>query len=332
MTQYNKCVLIGKFMPPHKGHEYMIRFAKNYSNNVHVIVDCLNTQTISPEQRKQWIEEEINGITVHALQQFMPQEPNEHPDFWNIWKNAIYESIGGKPDVLVASMDYGWKLSEVLECDFIPVDIARESIPISATLIREDLFNNWEFLMDSVKASLVKKFCILGPESTGKSVIGKKVADHFKTIYVPEYAKTIIEKQNGVFLEKNVAEFSFAQLSAEKALAKFSNKIMVCDSSALTTQIYGELVFNKCFENLNDIINSHKYEHVFLFYPDTPYFSDTHRNVLENPEQQRHEIFNTFENKLKQHNISYTVIKGDFLQKEKQIITYIENYLNNFQL
>jgi hypothetical protein len=41
-----------------------------------------------------------------------------------------------------------------------------------------------------------KKVCIFGPESTGKSTLAEKLAAHYRTVFVPEYAKELINKPN----------------------------------------------------------------------------------------------------------------------------------------
>jgi len=152
MKKYKNCLVIGKFMPPHKGHEYMIRFAQEFAEQVHVVVDCVKGQPMEPIVRKQWLEDEIRGIKAYALPNFMPQDPSETPDFWPIWKNALFNALDGvKPDLIVAAMDYGYELASVMDCEFIPVDISRESFPVSATMLRQNVYENWDFLIDSAK-------------------------------------------------------------------------------------------------------------------------------------------------------------------------------------
>lgn len=328
MKKYNHCLIIGKFMPPHKGHEYMIRFAQEYAQNVTVVVDCLKAQTISPEKRKQWLEEQIKGIEVKTLKSFMPQDPSETPDFWSIWKKNLLEVLNnGKPDVVVAAMDYGQQLAKVMECDFIPIDIARESFPVSATMLRDNVFENWDFLMDSAKPDYIKKVCLLGPESTGKSTAGKMLSHYFNTTYVPEYAKAIIDRQKGNFFKHNVEEVALAQINTEKALAKFTNKIMICDSSPLTTLVYSELLFNYRPQFLEELIIKNKYDLTLLFSPDTPFVQDTHRNVLNNPDEQRKEIFLKFKKELSYFGISYEVIEGSYEQRDEQLVHLLNNQL-----
>lgn len=331
MKKYKNCLVIGKFMPPHKGHEYMIRFAKENAENVHVVVDCLNTQTILPQKRKEWLEEQITGINVYAFDRFMPQEPSETPDFWTIWKNSLLEITHGvKLDLVVAAMDYGYELAKVMDCDFLPIDISRESIPVSATMIRSDIYSNWNFLMESVKSEYIQKFCFLGPESTGKSTLAAKIAQKLNCIYVPEYAKSILEKQGGYFLESNVETFVYSQIQTEKVLSRFSNQFLICDSSPITTQIYAELAFKKDFSWINEYIEKNTYKHIFLFKPDVPFVPAQHRQTLDNLALQktRDYIFDQFEAKLKNFGFPYTLVYGSFTERENIVLNGVHIYAN----
>lgn len=333
MKKYSHCLVVGKFMPPHKGHELLIRFAQESAEQVHVIVDCLANQTISPEQRKQWIVDQIPNVKVYALTEFMPQDPSETPDFWDIWKRTIQNTVAPHQlDLVVAAMDYGYELAEVLDCAFIPIDIDRESIPISATLIRGDMYQNFDYLMDSVKPSYVKKICFLGPESTGKSTLGKKVAQTLGSRYVPEYAKAILEKEVNGFCIHHVSTFVNEQIKLEKTLARFSNQFLICDSSAITTKIYAEMFFHESFSWIDEVIQENKYHHYFLFKPDTPFINAAHRINLNDVEPQeiikyREFEFNKFLTALNNFGFHYTIVDGDWAQREKIVLDYIENNL-----
>lgn len=324
---YKNGLVIGKFMPPHKGHEYLFRFAKQYCENLTIVVDCLEEQTISPELRKEWIEELITGVNVIALKDFMPQDPSKVENFWEIWKNTLYE-VAGKPDVLIASMDYGWELSRQLECEFVPLDIARQSIPISSTDIRSNPFMYWNFIIESARGYFLKKICFIGPESTGKSTIAKNLAQQLNTVYIPEYAKVIIEKQKNKFYEKNVKEVAYAQIRTEKALERMTNKIMLCDSDVITTMAWSKELFDHIPTELEDIAKSQKYNKTFLFFPDTPWVNAEHRNVADSSSLDfRLKMFHNMEDLLKKYNREYEVVYGDFPTKENTIKKYLKSIL-----
>src|SRR5665213_718917 len=50
----------------------------------------------------------------------------------------------------------------------------------------------------------IKKFVIIGPESTGKSTLCGQLAEHFDTLWVPEYARE--------YLGKNGTEYNYDDL------------------------------------------------------------------------------------------------------------------------
>jgi HTH-type transcriptional regulator, transcriptional repressor of NAD biosynthesis genes len=335
MKNYQNVVVLGKFMPPHKGHEYMMRFARQYGEKLYVIVDCLKEQTLSPELRASWIREEVQAVEVIALKEYTPQDPSEHPDFWNVWKNTIYDALasvgGGKPDLLIAAMDYGWDLAQALECDFVPIDIARESFPISATAIRQNTFENWDFLMDAARPHFMKKICFMGPESTGKSTCAQNIAKHFNTIYVPEYAKAIIEKQNGQFFAHNVEDVAFAQVRTQNALAKFVNRILVCDTDPLTTLLWSKKLFNLEPEQVVNLAQNEHYDMTFLFSPDVPFVPDIHRQLLTNPEEQeqREVFFKEIQQALETLKRPYLIVEGNYAERFDSVKQWL---INNYHL
>lgn len=333
MHLYNTGVVIGKFMPPHKGHEYMIRFAKQYAKQLFVIVDCLEGQTIDSELRATWLREEIAGITVIALKENMPQDPSETPQFWSIWRSAIINSIveagGSAPDVLIAAMDYGWELSQKINCEFVQIDIARESFPVSATMLRNDIYEKWDFLIDSARPHFLKKVCFFGPESTGKSTTAVNIAAHYNTIYVPEYAKAVIKSQHGSFFEHNVEDVMVAQQNSENALAKFANRFLVCDTDPLTTLMWCHELFGIEPEHLvNKVANLH-YDMTFVFDVDVPFVDDVHRHVL--PDAQNMIIRKKFMEKsiayLQRFNRPYMIVSGTYQNRFENIVHYIDNNL-----
>ena len=325
---YTQGLVLGKFMPPHKGHQYLFLFAKQHCKNLTIVVDCLANQTIPPELRKQWIEQLIPNVKVVALSENMPQQPEDNPDFWNIWKNTLIKAIGYQPDVLIAAMDYGWKLAEVLGCDFIPCDIERESIPISATEIRDDPMKHWDYIVPTAKPYFMKKVCLIGPESTGKSTCAKSLAQLFNTVHVPEYAKALITHQHGHFYRRNILPVAYAQTRSEKALEHMVNKVMICDSDVITTMTWSEILFGELtnFEHgaLDELIRENSYHMTFLFDPTVEWVSDIHRQSLAEPEKKRWEFFYKMQKSLEYYQRPYQIVTGDHAMRfdtTKEVIT-----------
>jgi HTH-type transcriptional regulator, transcriptional repressor of NAD biosynthesis genes len=293
------------------------------------VVDCLEDQTISPELRKQWIEELVPDVRVVALTTFMPQNPDETPEFWNIWRDALYTAAGGKPDVLVAAMDYGWDLAKALGCEFVQCDISRESVPISATQIRENPMKYWKYLTAPARGHFMKKVCFMGPESTGKSTCAKRLADHLDTVYVPEYAKAVIASQNGQFFEENLEPVAVAQVRSERALAPMVNRVMVCDTDPLTTLVWAEMLYGRVSPELMALARKATADLTFLFDSSTPWVADIHRQVLPNAahDSVRTEFFYRCQYWLRQFGRTFEVVGGNYDHRFEYCKTRCESLL-----
>ena len=78
--------LLGKFMPPHAGHVFLCRTAAQLCDRLTVLVCSLPGDPIPGEKRFEWMRELLPGVTVVHHDRPVPQEPQDHPDFWDIWR------------------------------------------------------------------------------------------------------------------------------------------------------------------------------------------------------------------------------------------------------
>lgn len=316
---FHSGVIIGKFLPPHLGHEYLIRFGLNTVEQLTVLVDNVPNQYIEPEQRKMWLEELFaydimkGRLVVKCFNELTPQEPHEHPDFWNYWKNIMIEKIGYKPDCLIAGMEYGVKLSDTIGCYFLPHDITRSGIDICATVIRQNPFAYWDKIIEPARPYFVKKVCLVGPESSGKTTLAQQLAQHYQTLYVPEYAQTFLSIKREIHYE-DLIKFAHCQIACEKSLSRRANKILFCDSDILTTQLWSDTLYQKHDDFFDFYQFDNNYELHLLCYPDIEWVKDNHREVLDEEKAKSFEtrltFFNQMEDLLKKRNLPYIIIKG----------------------
>ncbi|MGI4949534.1 MAG: adenylyltransferase/cytidyltransferase family protein, partial [Janthinobacterium lividum] len=80
-------LVLGKFMPAHRGHAHLIRFAAALCERVTVVVDRLAGEWPPADVRAQALAADLAGlpVIVRALPAPTPQQPDEHPDFWGFW-------------------------------------------------------------------------------------------------------------------------------------------------------------------------------------------------------------------------------------------------------
>jgi len=119
--------------------------------------------------------------------------------------------------------------------------------------------------------------CFFGPESTGKSTLSKKIADHFGAAHVPEFAKEVIEQKNGDIGLADMDVIAKGHFRAtQKALAQGADAV-VTDTDALTTSIWSRRLYQSCPAWIDDLAAGEKPDMTFLMDIDTPWVDDIHR-------------------------------------------------------
>ena len=324
ITKKTTGLVLGKFMPFHKGHQLLITFANNFVEQLYVVVDPIKNELIPVEKRGKWLKQTIPEMEVLYLTKYHPQDPGEDPNFWQIWQESLLSIIPEKLDYVFASEKYGFKLAEVLDAQFIPVDLKRETVPISATKIRENTAQYWDYLTDIVKQDCLMRVCIFGAESTGKTTLCQQLASYFNTVYVPEYARFFIETKVN-FNQKDLIDIAKGQIALEKALTPKANKILFSDTDPLATTIWSQWLFNSCPQEIINLANQKHYDFYLLTDIDLEWEADKVRYFPE----KRTEFMTSCINSLEVNNRPYFIINGRGKTRLENAIKIISIKLND---
>ena len=100
MKAHTHGLLLGKFLPPHRGHVYLGEFARHFVDELTIVVGTIPSEPIPGELRFRWMSELFPTVQVVHLDKDLPQEPSEHPDFWNIWTRELlaHASVSSAPN------------------------------------------------------------------------------------------------------------------------------------------------------------------------------------------------------------------------------------------
>ena len=304
----SKGFILGKFMPPHLGHKYLIDFGSSYCDELTVLVCSLDREPIPGHLRFQWVKDSFPGARVLHYSKDIPQEPSEHPEFWRIWREMISEFAGSNWDYVFASEDYGWRLSSELKATYIPVNHARSLVPISATEIRKEPCKYWEYIIPAARPYFLKKIAIVGPESAGKSTLARQLANHFQTVYVEEYARGLLDFNNGQCEKHHIPLIAKGHLSSEKALSLQANRLLFSDTDVMTTMIWSDVLFGDCPDWIRIAAKEQKIDFHLLLDCDLPWENDGQRYMPEL--KPRQEFFQRVKGELDRLNRPYELIQG----------------------
>ena len=173
--------------------------------------------------------------------------------------------------------------------------------------------------------SSILRVVVFGPESTGKTTLCKDLAAHYKTLWVPEFARTFLQdkwdkKKEACALE-DLITIAKGQMIAENSALSEANKILFCDTNVLVTKIWSETHFDGyCDPIIKEAVKQVRYDLYLLTEIDVPWESDD----LRDRPNDRKLMFDFFKNILKAQKFNYKHIKGSRENRIKQATTAID--------
>ena len=307
-----KGLIIGKFMPIHNGHIAMINFALSQCDDVTVSMSFTEHDPINADKSAAWIREifwDNTKIRIQVVKDDFDNEKLSWDQRIKIWA-AFVKLNYPYTNVVISSESYGPLLADALAIHHLSFDSSRTKVPVSATQIREKPFQYWDYIPKEVKPYFVKKICLYGPESTGKSSMAKRMAEVYHTEFVPEVAREMISSND--FTLEDIIKIGWAQTERVLQKIRTANKVLFCDSDLITTQIYCRHYLQEVPEVLLELERQIKYDLYFLFDIDVPWIQDGLRDLGN----QRNEMFDVFKNELEARSIPYIFVKGNWEERE----------------
>ncbi len=327
-------LVLGKFMPIHYGHIHLINTAALNCEKVYVMICSQEGEPINGLIRYFWLKEIFGGnnrIEIIHCTDKNPMYPHECESldvfYYEFWVPSVRKHIK-ELDVVFTSEDYGDEFAEYLGIKHFLVDKDRFIFPVSGTAIRTNPFANWSFIPDQVKDYFTKRIVIMGPESTGKTVLTKNLAKHFDVDFVDEYGRTYYEAT--ITPDRRMEKDDFHNIALkhnENLLEKHAgsiNKCLIVDTEAMTTKIFGEMyVDGYQDERLDEIIKHQWFDLYLLMDIDVPWVNDGTRDFPNSRETH----FNRLKDELKTNKKEYIVISGTYDERFEKAKREIERII-----
>ncbi|RZK45234.1 MAG: ATPase [Hymenobacter sp.] len=198
---------------------------------------------------------------------------------------------------------------------------------------------------------MVKKIVIIGPESTGKSTLCSQLADHYQTIWCPEFAREFLSKQGmhysyddlltiargQVTLEDSYMQKIFNGLSFTNAGAhSIANEkkhtdslnmdpLLFIDTDMYVMKVWSEFVFGKCHRYILDQIVARKYDLYLLCDIDLPWIKD---ELREYPDiERRRELFAMYKDIMINQDVPWHTIRGNYDERLNKAILAVDKFL-----
>jgi NadR type nicotinamide-nucleotide adenylyltransferase len=171
------------------------------------------------------------------------------------------------------------------------------------------------------------RVALIGPESTSKSTLSEELANHYQTVWVPEYARTYLKELKYKYTLQDILVIAQEQFKQEQELLKTANRFIFIDTELIVSKVWCTDVFNTCPDWITETAGNYPYDLYLLTYPDLPWEEDPLR---ENPHRRMY-FYDWYERELKKTNASYTIITGIGEQRLKNAISAVEKFYTDYQ-
>lgn len=292
--EFSRGLVVGKFCPLHLGHESVIRRAMEQCDEVFVLsYTSPEFPGCEPDKRRAWLA--LRFPTVHSLvleaHDGIPANDADDTTHRQFTARICRERFEISVDAVFTSEAYGDGFAAELAREFshpvahVMVDAARSAVPISGTRLREDIHRHREFLAPEVYASFVQRVAILGGESSGKTTLAAALAEHFGTVWVPEFGRELWVERGGHLRPEDLPLIAHTQIAREETACHRANRFVFCDTTPLTTLLYRLDLFGSAPVEL-ETAALRQYDFTILCAPDFPFVQDGTRRDPEFREQQ----------------------------------------------
>jgi HTH-type transcriptional repressor of NAD biosynthesis genes len=345
---YSTGLVVGKFWPPHRGHQLLLETAAAQVAELLVLVYANPDDPAHPAAaRAAWLRELYRGDDLAQGPRIGPTplrivaltteadglppdaaDDHTHRNFVGQW----LASHGYAIDVVFSSEAYGPGFAAHLGAAHVLVDAARQQVPISGTQLRVALaaadmaypLPTAAFLHPFVAAqygavapAAVPRLVLLGAESSGKTTLATALAEALGTVWVPEYGRLLHEQKHGALDYEDLLYIGRRQLELEDEATPQAQNWLICDTNAATTALYSYYYFHRCDPALQALarVCRQRYARTFVCLPTVPFEHDGWRG----PEALRQFQHGAILMQLELLGIPYTFLDGSVAERVAQV-------------
>ena len=159
------------------------------------------------------------------------------------------------------------------------------------------------------------RILLTGPESTGKTLLARRLAEAYQTAWAPEYARAYLEILGRPYDEEDLLHIARGQMLVEDFQARFARRILPCDTGLLVLKVWSEYKYGRCHPWILEQLRQRPYDLYLLCGTDAPWVEDPQR---ENPNE-REELYAIYKRELEMLGVPYTELWGGVEERVKKV-------------
>ncbi len=185
--------------------------------------------------------------------------------------------------------------------------------------------------------SMIKKAVIIGPESTGKSTLCEQLAQHYETVWCPEFAREYLLTNGTNYEYDDLLIIAKGQLAMEDEYINLLEKQslplledggsipLFIDTDMYVMKVWCEFVFGQCHDFILEQAVNRKYDLYLLCNVDLPWSPDELREYPELTTRQK--LYRMYKDIMVNQPIPWIEISGSYEERLKKAIAEVDKLL-----
>ena len=171
----------------------------------------------------------------------------------------------------------------------------------------------------------MKKVVVIGPESTGKSTLCDQLAGHYKTSWVPEYARAYLLQHGMQYNYDHLLTIAQGQIALEEEFIAANQSPLFIDTDMYVMKVWSEFVFGKVHPWILEQIATRQYDLYLLCNVDLPWVKD---ELREYPDLVvRQQLYHIYKDILINQPVPWVEISGTYHERLKKAVNTVDELL-----
>jgi nicotinamide riboside kinase len=153
--------------------------------------------------------------------------------------------------------------------------------------------------------------------------MSEKLAVHYNTVWVPEYARTYIEELDRPYTLQDMEAIAKGQLALEKQREQQAEQLLFVDTDLLVIKIWSEHAFGRCPDWVLQQLERQDYNLYLLMGVDLPWEPDPQR---EHPHLRQY-FYEWYKRELEARQVPFVEISGQHDSRLEQAMQHVDSLL-----
>lgn len=173
---------------------------------------------------------------------------------------------------------------------------------------------------------MMKRIVVIGPESTGKSTLCGHLAEHYKTVWCPEYAREYLLKNGMNYTYDDLTHIAKGQLQLQASMEKKAgSNVYFVDTDLYVMKVWHEVAFSNCPTWILKTIAHTSCDLYLLCNTDLPWVKDELREYPHLAMRQR--LFKMYHDVVINSGMRWAIVSGTNEERLQKAIAAVDNIL-----